>query len=155
MRSGRVLCLTALVTSVGGCSSSYHIRATVIDGTLAFVADSDMFGNPGCIRSILVESEEGTPAQPAPGDDVEDVHRGVYWKQTFASPSCENTFPVKYGAKLSGPVFIYSDGKPSVVEAKALTRGVAYNVSAESSGSAYGGGKFRISDDGHIINLPR
>lgn len=143
-----------LIAAVAGCSSVYDIRATVIDGTLAFVADTNFFGNPDCVRSITVEAVDGPLAASGPGDDMRAVQRGVYWQQIFASPSCENPFPVLYGVKLSGPPFVFPDGETRSVQAKPLVRGVTYEVSAESSGSAYGGGKFRITDDGRVINLP-
>ena len=155
MRSVRLLWLVPLIAAVSGCSSVYDIRATVIDGTLAFVADTYWFGNPDCVRSITVEAVDGPPAAPGPGDDASAVQRGVYWQQIFASPSCENPFPVKYGARLSGPLFVFSDGETKSVQAKPLMRGVTYEVAAESSGSAYGGGRFRITEDGKVINLPR
>lgn len=144
----------ALATSLGSCSSVYDITAKIVDGQVAFFADTDFFGNPDCIRSIAVEAVDGPPATASSGDDEASVQRGVYWQKTFASPSCENPFPVRYGAELTGPPFIYADGKAKSVEPKPLLRGVTYNVSAESSGSAYGGGRFRIEDNGKIQNLP-
>ena len=155
MRTKHLIWSAAFLVTSSGCSSTYDIRATTIDGTLAFVADTNLFGNPDCIRSITVEADEGPPATPSPGDDVENVRLGVYWKQTFASPSCENPFPVIYGTKLSGPAFVYPDGKTKAVNAKPLARGVIYSVWAESSGSAFGGGRFRVTHDGKIIDLPR
>jgi hypothetical protein len=155
MRGEYFFWVVASGASLGGCSSVYDIRARIIDGTLAFVADTDFFGNPDCIRGITVESDQGPAATPSKGDDATAVRNGVYWEQTFASPSCENPFPVKYAAKLSGPLFVYADGETKSVKAKPLIWGVTYSVSAESSGSAYGGGKFRITDGGKVINLPR
>ena len=155
MRTVHLGWLLALFATVSACSSEYDIRTTTFEGTLAFVADTNFFGNPDCIRGITVEAEDGPSATPSPGDDLNAVQRGVYWQHTFASPSCENPFPVRYGAKLLGPLFAYSDGKTKSVQAKPLLRGVTYSVSAESSGSAYGGGRFRITDDGKVINLPR
>lgn len=125
----------------------------VIGGKLAFVAGTNFFGNPDCVRSISVTSLDGPPATSVPGDDVTAVKRGVYWQQIFAVTSCENPYPVEYGEQLSGPLFVFADGETRSVEAKPLVRGVTYEVTAESSGSAYGGGKFRITDDGRVINL--
>ena len=151
---GSNLCrVMALAAILSGCSSTYHMRATVIQGSVVFVADSDFFGNPDCIGSIEVRTDDGPPATAIPGDDVGAVRVGVYWEETFASPSCENPFPVKYGAKLSGPPFVYSDGEAKSVAAKPLMKGVTYTVEARSSGSAYGGGKFEITKDGKVINL--
>lgn len=155
MRSRYLVWVLGSVATVSGCSSVYDIRATIIDGTLGFVADTNLFGHPDCIRGITIETEDGPAATPIPGDNVSAVRRGVYWEQTFSSPSCENPFPIKYGANMSGPFFVYSDGKTKSVAAKPLVRGVVYAVTAVSRGSAYGGGKFRITDDGKVINLPR
>ncbi|GGC16705.1 hypothetical protein GCM10011494_39500 [Novosphingobium endophyticum] len=144
-----------MIAAVTGCSSTYDIHATVIDGTVAFVADTNLLGNPDCVGSISVEADDGPPAIPAPGDDVDAVRRGTYWEETFASPSCENPYPVKYGATLMGPPFVYADGQTKSVKAKPLVRGVTYTVTARSSGSAYGGGKFRLTMNGKVTNLPR
>ncbi len=155
MSGAAKICLVSIAAlALGSCSSVYDITAKVADGQVAFFADTDFFGNPDCIRSIAVEAVDGPPATASPGDDEASVRRGVYWQKTFASPSCENPFPVRYGADLTGPPFIYADGKGKSVEPKPLLRGVTYNVSAESSGSAYGGGRFRISKDGQVQNLP-
>ncbi|WP_235522881.1 hypothetical protein [Novosphingobium sp. Leaf2] len=141
--------------AVSGCSSVYDIRAKIIDGRLAFVAKTDFFGNPDCVRGISVATDDGPAASPEAGDDVSAVRRGVYWEQTFSSPSCDNPFPVVYGARLSGPLFKYADGQTKSVKAKPLVKGITYSVSAQSSGSAYGGGKFRITPEGKVINLGR
>lgn len=155
MQRWRLVGIIALAATVSGCSSVYDIRATIIGGDLAFVADTDLLGNPKCIGNIAVEVDDGPPATPVPGDDAQSVRRGVYWEQNFASPSCDNPFPIKYGSMLSGPPFIYPDGKTVSVHAKPLARGQTYIVSTLSSGSAYGEGRFRITDEGHVVNLSR
>lgn len=155
MGSSKVCLLSIAALALGSCSSVYDITAKIVDGQVVFFADTDLFGNPDCIRAIAVEATDGPPANAGPGDDESSVQRGVYWQMTFASPSCENPFPVRYGVKLTGPPFIYADGKAISVEPKPLLRGITYNVSAQSSGSAYGGGRFRINNDGQVQNLPR
>ena len=154
MQIKQIVWILALATTVSGCSSTYVIRATIIDGAIAFVADTDFFGNPDCFGSIIVATDNGPSAGQGPNDDVSAVRRKVYWQQMFASPSCENSFPVKYGSRLSGPTFIFPDGETGIVRAQPLARGNTYSVFAESSGSAYGGGKFRITEEGRVINLP-
>lgn len=152
--AGKICLVSIAALALGSCSSVYDITAKIVDGQVAFFADTDFFGTPDCIRSIAVEATDGPPAKAGLGDDEASIQRGVYWRKTFASPSCENPFPVRYGAELTGSPFIYADGKGKSVEPKPLLRGVTYNVSAESSGSAYGGGRFRISKDGQVQNLP-
>lgn len=138
--------------SLGGCSSVYEIEATVIDGNIAFVADTNFWGNPHCIYSISVSAVDGPSAIPLEGDSLKMVENGVYWNKAFAVTSCDNPFPIKYGARLQGPPFPEVDAYS--VEAKPLRIGVVYEVTTSSSGSAYGGGKFKITEQRTVINLP-
>ncbi|WP_207080996.1 hypothetical protein [Novosphingobium sp. KA1] len=147
--------MAAMLGTVTGCSSTYDIQAKMVDGKVTFVPDTGIFGGPDCIGSITVETEDGPPAAATPGDDLDAISRGTYWEETFASPSCENLFPITYGAKLVGPPFIYDDDTIKSVKPKPLLKGVIYTVSARSSGSAYGGGKFRLTNEGRIENLQR
>ena len=151
----RLLAALAVVAALNGCSSSYDLRAVAIGGKLAFVpAETDLWGEPDCIYSISVSAEDGRAAPRATkADDARMVANGVYWKKTFEVTSCENPFPVFYGAKLKGPPF--SEDQGYNVEAKPLRRGVVYEVKTSSEGSAYGGGKFVITDERKIVNLPR
>ena len=145
-----------LALALTGCSSVYDLRATIIDGEVAFVPeDKDIWGNPDpdCFYSISVSLLDGPPATPAAGDSVGMVENGVYWNITFAVTSCDNPFPVTYGAKLQGPPFRENDQYS--VEAKPLLRGFTYEVSASSNGSEYGGRRFRLTEQGTVENLPR
>lgn len=121
---------------------------------MVFSAETDLFGNPDCISSISVEIIDGPAATPEPDDDLQAINRGVYWQQSFAPPSCENPLPVKYGAKLTGPPYLFDDGTTNWVQAKPLLRGFTYEVSATGNSSAYASGRFRVGDDGSVINLP-
>ena len=145
--------VTFLAIFLGGCSSEYEIRATVIGGKIAFVpASTSIRGNHNCDRTVIVETKDGQPERPAPGDDVANVARGVYWERHFGSGSCENPYPLLYVTELRG-----EPPSPPLrrvhVSAKPLRAGVVYEVSALSPGSAYGGGQFMITEQGTVRNL--
>lgn len=126
-----------------------------MNGEVAFIPeDDDMWGNPNpdCFYSISVSIVDGPSAVPEVGDRAGMVENGVYWRKSFAVTSCENAFPVTYGAKLQGPPF--RENNQYEVEAKPLLPGFTYQVSAASEGSAYGGGKFRLNEQGAVENLP-
>lgn len=153
---GRTITLCLLTLALSGCSSTYDLRAIMLDGKLAFTPDdTDIWGNPDpdCLRSIEVTIVDGPPATTEEGDDIRAVERGTYWAATFKSISCENPFPVHYGSNLKGESF-FEEGV-SDVSAKPLVFGYSYTISASSSGSAYGDGKFRITENGAVENLPR
>ena len=69
----------------------------------------------------------------------------------FAVTSCENSFPVIYGMKLRGAPF--RQNYEYEVKAKPLLLGFTYEVLA-ASGSAYGEGRFRLTKQGVVENLP-
>ena len=148
---GALLCTILL----SGCSYTYDILAVAINGHLAFIVDPKSRKQPDCIYSIHVETDQAARAKPSANDDAQLVSRGAFWWQDYAVDACSNTFPIFYGQKLQGQAFAY-DGKPEKpVEAKPLVIGVVYEVTAASSGSGYGGGRFRILPDRRIENLPR
>ena len=139
-----------------GCSFQYDLRAISVDGEVAFVPENeDFWGNPSpdCFYSISVSIIDGPPATPAAGDSVGMVGNGVYWYRSFAVTSCDNPFPITYGSELQGPPFREDD--QDEVEAKPLLPGFTYEVTAASNGSEYGGGMFRLAEDGLVENLPR
>lgn len=145
-----------LASMLSGCSSQYDLRAISVDGEVAFVPeDEDFWGNPSpdCFYSIYVSIVDGPPATPEAGDSVGMVENGVYWHRSNAVTSCDNPFPITYGAELQGPPF-REDGQDEV-EAKPLLPGFTYEVTAASNGSEYGGGMFRLAEDGSVENLPR
>lgn len=153
--TARTLVALLLVFILNSCSSAYNLRAVIIDGEVAFVPqDTDKWGNPDpdCFYSISVSIADGPAAKPGESEDESLVGNGVYWNKTFAVTSCENSFPITYGAKLRGPSFqtdyVYE------VEAKPLLLGYTYEVRASSNGSAYGEGKFRLTEQGTVENLP-
>ncbi len=129
--------------------------AVVIGGNLAFVVDPQSEKQPRCIRTIHVETDQAVRAKAAPNDDAQLVKNGVFWWKDFAvEASCPNSFPIFYGQSLKGQPFVYDGMIQRPVEAKPLVIGVVYEVSATSSGSGYGGGRFRILPNRRIENLP-
>jgi hypothetical protein len=143
-----------LPLALSGCSSTYDVRALVLDGKVAFVpTDTDIWGDPDCIYSISVSAVDGPSAKPEEGDSIGMVEHGVYWNESFAVTSCDNPFPVVYGEELIGPPF--RENYEYVVKAKPLRIGVVYEVTTASNGSAYGGGKFMITEQRRVVNLPR
>jgi hypothetical protein len=149
----RGIALVSLL-ALTGCSYTYELRAVVIDGHIAFIVDPNSDRQPDCIRSIYVETDEGVTAKPAMGDDAGLVEHGAFWWKDTAVTECPNPFPIRYGQHLEGRPFAYQNRVTAGVEAKPLVIGVIYDVTTTSSGSGYGGCRFRIRADRTIENLP-
>ena len=143
-----------LTLALSGCSSTYDLHAVVLDGRVAFEpTETDIWGEPDCIYSISVSAVDGASAKPGGGDSIGMVEHGVYWNESFAVTSCENPFPIIYGETLAGPPF--RENYEYVVKPKPLRIGVVYEVTTASNGSAYGSGKFMITEQRRVVNLPR
>jgi len=153
----RVRLYGALLSTIllSGCSYTYDILAVAINGHLAFVVDPKSRKHSDCIYSIHVQTDQAARAKPTAGDDAQLVSRGVFWWKDYAVDDCSNPFPIFYGQKLQGQAFVYDGKMEKPVEAKPLVIGVVYEVTAASSGSGYGGGRFRILPNRRIENLPR
>ncbi len=136
----RIVCATLLGALVlGSCSSAYDIRAVSIDGHLAFEPlETDVWGNPDCVKWIEVTAIDG----PLEGDGR------IVWTRGRSNGPCELDFPIAYGG--------HADDDPSATSygPKPLVRGLTYEVVALSPGSAYGGGRFRMTEEGEVENLP-
>ena len=154
MTTAKVLKLASplMALALGSCSYAYALQAVTIGGRLAFVVDPSSDYHPDCVQSVSVSADEGAPtADPASMDDRRLVlNGGVYWWKVFDTGSCENPFPLFYGAPLRG---ISSKGRRAV-DAKPLQVGVAYEVNTTSNGSGSGTGWFRIRPDRQVENLP-
>lgn len=149
---GGIFCAFAL----SGCSYTYDLRAVKIGGRIAFIVDPRSQRSADCIRSIHVQTARNEKAMASAGadDDPGLVRNGVFWYKDYAVDDCLNAFPIFYGQKLKGEPFKYSEPTAKGVEAKPLKVGVIYEVETAGSGG-YGGGRFRIREDGRVENLPR
>ncbi|MDI1295760.1 MAG: hypothetical protein PSY12_07720 [bacterium] len=144
-------CFSTLLT---GCSYVYDLKAIVIGGRLAFIVSPSSLRGADCIRGIDVSADAEVRATPAVGDDQKLVKNGSFWTQTTVVEACLNPFPIIYGTSLRGEPFVHNGQPIGVVRAKPLQVGVVYQVQTSSSGSGYGGGRFRILPNRHVENLP-
>lgn len=87
-----------------------------------------------------------------PSDNAQLVRAGVVWWNSVGY-DCETRFPVAYGIPLAGEPRTPEQAEREVA-AKQLTPGVIYEVSATAGATGYGGGRFRLSADGGVENLP-
>lgn len=145
----------ASVLLLGGCSYAYDILATMIDGRLTFIVDPNSRTKPSsCLTTIIVSAQDRERRVEAdPGDDAELVNAGVVWWNSVGY-DCRTRFPVTYGVPLAGePTSAEQAGHE--VEAKQLAPGVIYEVTATAGATGYGGGRFRLTGNGTVENLPR
>ncbi len=71
---GRAIATFLLAFALNGCSSTYDIRAVVLNGKLAFVpTTTDIWGKPDCIYFISVSAVNGPPAMPTKGGSASMV----------------------------------------------------------------------------------
>lgn len=115
-------------------------------------ADTGVWGEPECIYAIYVSAVEGPFEAPEAGDSVRMVENGLYWHESFDDTSCDNPFPIIYGEPLEGPPV--GQGDKHRVKPKPLRTGIVYEVTTASRGDGYGGGKFLITHERKIVNLP-
>lgn len=141
------LCL-AIMTMLGaafslhGCSYVYDVEARVVGGRLAFVPSDDDFE---CVRSAHVTTDEAVRPEPGPTDRSGLIRNaGAFWWVNYPA-SCEVTFPLLYGQS--------GIGADESVRAKPLRVGVIYDISTSGDGG-YGSGRFRITPDRRVENLP-
>ncbi|QIK77538.1 hypothetical protein G7077_12590 [Sphingomonas piscis] len=156
MQPSKRLTLCVLAAALGGCSYSYSLRAVVINGRLAFVVDPSSGRSPDCVRGITVSLDDSGPNAVAEQGDDEGLVKngGAYWWENKETGSCLNDFPVFYGAPLEGKPFDYGDEHSGYVRPKKLRVGVIYEVNAQSSGSGYGSGWFRITPQLTVESWP-
>ncbi len=137
--------MTMLGAAVGlnGCSYIYDVEARVIGGRLAFVPLDDDFE---CVTGASVTTDEAVRPTPGASDNLGLIRNGgAFWQVDFPV-SCEVSFPLLYGTS--------SAGSDESVRAKPLRIGVIYDVSTSGEGG-YGFGRFRITPDRRVENLPR
>lgn len=147
--------IIASVFLLGGCSYTYDILATMVDGRLTFIVDPASRSKPSaCLTTIIVSAQDREHRVEAePGDNNGLVNAGVVWWNSVGY-ECETRFPVTYGVPLAG-----EPRTPEQVErevaAKQLTPGVIYEVMASAGATGYGGGRFRLTGNGTVENIPR
>ena len=146
----RLALLLLLVPPLHGCSYSYPIWATVIDGRLAFES-----GDPGydCFTNIRVTPVDAPEPDPALLAIEEPMQRhfalarvrDAWMTDAIATYECKGHFPVVYGAPMP---------EITIVPARPLRIGVAYEVSTYGPKGTGGSGCFRINPDRRPENLP-
>jgi len=148
MRSLRVLALISLL-GLSGCSYSFDVRAVMIDGRLAFVAEGPSSGQAKCVTSVRVLPQDYEPGRE--GEPTEAWAQRAYAWSDHGDYDCDDHFPIFYGAPLKGTD---ESGLPDVA-AKPLRVGTIYEVSAVAGATGYGAGRFTLLPDGSVENLGR
>ncbi|WP_372707757.1 hypothetical protein [Brevundimonas sp.] len=126
----------------------------MIDGRLTFIVDPNSRSKPSsCLTTIIVSAKDPERrVEAGPGDNLGLVDAGIVWWNSVGH-DCETRFPVAYGVPLAGGPRTPEEVEREVA-AKELTLGVVYEVVA-NAGIGYGGGRFRLTADGGVENLPR
>lgn len=140
-----LVCLLGL----SGCSYGFDVRAVMIEGRLAFVADGATRGQAKCVSHIQVLPEDYPAGRD--GESTEAWAERAYAWNDYGGYDCDDRFPIFYGAPLKGQ----DEARWRDVVAKPLRVGVTYDVSAVAGATGYGGGQFRLLPDGGVENLRR
>lgn len=166
---GRILCqmfrtasLIILTLMLCSCSYSYDVNVRVADGRLIF--DANPQWSADCVRAIEVSADDdAVRALASAGDDVDSVQSGTFWAASVSlDDSCENRFPLQYGATLRGHPWVYdtggllrdADGKLApLVAPKRLRTEVLYTVTTTTGATGYGCGRFIIHRDRTVENV--
>jgi len=137
-----IMTMLAAAFSLHGCSYIYDVEARVVGGRLAFVPLDDDFE---CVRGAHITTDEAVRPEPGPTDNIGLIRNaGAFWWVNYPA-SCEVKFPLLYGQS--------GIGADELVRAKPLRVGVVYDVSTSGDGG-YGSGRFRITPDLRVENLP-
>jgi hypothetical protein len=146
----RAIAILILPLPLQGCDYSYPILATMVDGHLAFESGDRAYN---CFTNIRVSATGPLAPDPARDSIPDLMERGraqelasAAWKtDAVATYECKGYFPVVYGAAMPGI---------TIVPAKPLRIGVAYEVSTYGPEGSGGHGCFRINPDRRPENLP-
>jgi hypothetical protein len=146
----RAIPILILLLPLQGCDYNYPIQATMVDGRLAFESGDRAYK---CFTNIRVSAMG--PLAPDPARDsipdlmergrAQELARAAWKTDAVATYECKGYFPVVYGAAMPGI---------TIVPAKPLRIGVAYEVSTYGPEGAGGRGCFRINPDRRPENLP-
>jgi hypothetical protein len=148
-----IVSLVLLTTS--GCSYGYDIFSFNRNGALYFSLVEQrklpmpLFGmDANCIKQIVVEAADSKRVQHTwPDGSVTFSYPGIIvWNVINKNDECLFKFPVRYGQVTSNGLV--------VVAPKSLQPGVIYDVNVTSSGSGYGGLKFKIENTPSSFDLP-
>lgn len=135
---------------LSSCSYVYGISALMIDGNLAFIVDKNSKSKPLCVSQIEVRAQNGKKPKASSGDDIERIEYGTFWYESIRNEDrCANKFPVAYGAPMKGRKL----PDRGFVVAKRLIPDTAYEVSATTGTTGYGGGAFKITNSNQVINI--
>jgi hypothetical protein len=137
------------ITALFGCTQNpAPVLAKVEDGKLVFDVQSAGNRRRDCMTRIAIYAEDsGFLATPETGDDRQAVENGDYWRVVPASEDqCVGRLPVRYGSGLKGNM---------IVKAKPLRAGTAYTVALAEGPTGHRAGRFRITPDNRVENLPR
>lgn len=143
----RTVVFAGLLT-LAGCSYRYDVEAVMIDGRLAFVPNAASRGRAKCVSHVMVMPVQET--RRADGESDAEWERRIYAWNDYAGYDCDDRFPIFYGQPLKG------EGGPDRpdVASQPLRPGVVYEVLISAAATGYGGGRFRLSADGAVENLP-
>ena len=150
MRKACVLLMVPLAAQLLGCSYSYPIWATMVGGRLAFESGDRAYD---CFTNIRVSANGPMARDPAieaiadplqKGQAIERA-RAAWMTDHVQTYECKARFPVLYGAP--------QPAAATIVAAKPLRIGVAYEVSTFGPKGAGGHGCFRIKRDGRPENI--
>ncbi len=141
--------LLAAVAALQGCSYSYPIWATMVGGRLAFESGDRAHD---CFTNIRVSATGPLAPDPAIAAIADPMERGraeeraraAWMTDAIATYECKGHFPVVYGAPMPGI---------TIVAARPLRIGVAYEVSTYGPKGSGGHGCFRINPDRRPENL--
>lgn len=151
MSLARIL-IVASVLLLSGCSYTFDILATMVDGRLTFIVDPQSARKPSsCLTNISVTVDD-RPSLPTTqsDDEAQAFEQGYAWWNAVGY-ECGTRFPITYGVPLVGePRSEFADIE---VAARPLEPGVIYRVNATSGSTGYGEGRFKLSASGGVENV--
>jgi hypothetical protein len=117
-------------------------------GNLVFDVQSIAKRKRDCLTRIAVFAEDSARlAMPEPGDDREAVEDGFYWRAlSEREDQCIGSLPLRYGSRAK---------ESAIVRPKPLRTGLIYVVALTEGSTGYRSGRFRITSDRRVENLPK
>lgn len=120
----RALAMLAASAAIASCTLNYDVRATFVNGRLAFMIEDDTAERPQCPDSFAVEDEDGT----------------TMWEFSMPrvsgpQPRCQVVSPLIYGKAPAGA--------STIVPARPLVSGHLYLIEGWGDGSLSGAFRYR------------